>query len=208
MTNQLCFQRQCERRYKKMVQQLAGYEAMVTDEKKWIEWGFGIITRTWFSIQQEMEGYQFADQQEEISFYKTLKPKFIGLMDLFTLLYRSVLFQPDDTPGKKAFWKSELATCKNFLSKYKTFCRYYEKGNTGMDCVYFIQENNHQPLIFGSNENGWHIITSYSHLLARIISIKKYQCYVSKKISDVDPGNLQFPVVRTAIFQTNLAQSH
>src|SRR5688500_699220 len=88
MTNQLCFQQQCGRLYKKMLQQLAGYEATATDEKKWIEWGFGIATKTWFSIQEEVDSYQFADQQEEISFYKTLKPKFIGQMHFFTLLYR------------------------------------------------------------------------------------------------------------------------
>jgi hypothetical protein len=169
-----------------MVQQLAGYETTVTDEKKWIEWGFGIATKTWFSIQQEVERYQFADQQEEISFYKTLKPKFIGLMDFFTLLYKSVLFQPDDSQEKKEYWKDELTICKNFLLKHSAFCQYYEQGNTGMDHIYFVQQNNQQPLIFGINENKGYraspVITSYSHLLARVISNTKYQRYLQEKI--------------------------
>jgi hypothetical protein len=108
MTNQLCLQQQCGRLYKKMDQQLAGYETMATDEKKRIEWGFGIATKAWFRIQEEVDSYLFADQQEEISFYKTLKPKFISLMDYFTQLYKSVLFQPEDSPGKKKYWKNEL----------------------------------------------------------------------------------------------------
>jgi hypothetical protein len=183
MTNQLCLQQQCGRMYNKMVQQLTGYEAMATDEKKWIEWGFGIATKTWFRIQEDVDSYLFADQEEEIGFYKTLKPKFIGLMDYFTQLYKSVLFQPEDSPGKKKYWKSELVICKNFLSKHSTFCQYYEQGNTGMDHIYFVQHNNQQPLIFGNNENKGHVITSYSHLLARIISVKKYQRYIQEKIS-------------------------
>ena len=182
MTNQLCLQQQCGRLYKKIIQQLAYYESTATDEKRWIEWGFGLTTKAWLSIQEKVEGYQFTDQQEEISFYKTLKPKFVALMDFFTLLYRSVLFQPEDRPGKKEYWKRELTTCKYFLSKHKSFCQYYEQGNTGMDPVYFVQQNNQQALIFGVNENKGHVITSYSHLLARVISIKKYQCYIKEKI--------------------------
>lgn len=180
MTNQLCLQHQCGRLYKKMLQQLAAPPA--TDEKKWIEWGFGIITRTWLVIQQEIENYQFADQQEEINFYKTVKPKFIALMDFFTLLYRAVLFQPDRKAEKKKYWQRELKTCEAFLKKHQSFCRYCEQGNTGMDHIYFVQDNNQQPLIFGINENNRQATTSYSHLLARVISIKKYQGYLQEKI--------------------------
>jgi hypothetical protein len=182
MTNQLCLQQQCGRLYKKIVQQLAYYEATATDEKKWIEWGFGLTTKAWLSIQEKVEGYEFADRQEEIGFYKTLKPKFVALMDFFTLLYRSVLFQPEDSPGKKEYWERELITCQNFLSKHSAFCRYYEQGSTAMDTIYFLQQNNQQALIFGVNESKGHIISSYSHLLARIISIKKYQRYIFEKI--------------------------
>jgi hypothetical protein len=182
MTNQLCLPQHCGRMYNKMVQQLSGYETMAPDEKKWIEWGFGIATKSWFRIQQEVDGYLFADQEEEIGFYKTLKPKFIGLMDFFTLLYRSVLFQPEGAPGKKEYWKREQTTCKNFLSKHSAFCQYYEQGKTSMDHIYFVQHNNQQPIIFGINESKGHEITSYSHLLARVISVKKYQGYIQEKI--------------------------
>ena len=184
MTDQLCLQHLCGRIYKKVLLQLANYETTASDEKKWIEWSFSITTKAWLSIQEKIEGAAFTDQQEEISFYKTLKPKFVGLIDFFTLLYRSVLFQPEDKQEKKEYWKRELATCKNFLSKHKSFCRYYEQGETGMDPVYFVQQNNRQPLIFGINESIWHVTTSYSHLLARVISNKKYHCYVLQKINN------------------------
>ncbi|OQP64059.1 hypothetical protein A3860_21860 [Niastella vici] len=201
MTNQLCLQEQCGRLYKKIVRQIACYETTTTDEKKWIEWGFSITTKAWLYIQETVQGYQFTDQEEEIGFYKTLKPKFIALMDFFTLLYRSVLFQPEDTTGKKEYWKSELTTCKNFLLKHKTFCRYYEQGNCSMDPVYFVQENNQHPLIFGINENKRAENTSYSYLLARVLSIRKYQRYVSKKLNEGAAGNLHFPEVSAALLQ-------
>ena len=183
MTNQLCLQLQWRRLYKKTLHQLAGYETTATDEKKWIEWGFGITTKNWLDIQLEVDSYLFEDQQEEIDFYKVLKPKFVGLMDYFTQLYKSVLFQPIDTHGKKDYWKGELASCKNFLSRHRSFCKYYEEGNTAMDHIYFVQANNQQPLIFGINENNWHVITSYSYLLARVIAVKKYYQYILEKIN-------------------------
>ena len=182
MTNELCLQQQCGRLYKKLLRQLTGYETTITDEKKWIEWGFGITAKTWFGIQHEVDDYVFDDQQEEIAFYKVVKPRFIALIDYFTLLYKSVLFQPDDLPEKKEYWDHELDICKNYLLKHRLFCCYYEQGNTSMDHIYFVQENNEQPLLFGVNENRRRTITTYSYLLARILSIKKYQTYIQEKI--------------------------
>ena len=199
MTNQLSLQQQSTRLYKRIVGQLACYESTATDEKKWIEWGFSITTKAWLTIQETVNSYRFADQQEEISFYKTLKPKFIGLMNFFTLLYKMVLFQPEDTPGRKEYWKSELTNCRNFLLKHKSFWRYYEEGNTTMDSIYFVQQNNEQPLIFGINKINRRNGISYSDLLARVISIQKYQRYVSEKLSAGATG--QYQVVPGAFFQ-------
>ena len=182
MTNQLCLQQQCGRLYKKLLQQLAGYETTPGDEKKWIEWGFGLTIKIWLNIQEEVAGYVFNDQQEEITFFKVLKPKFIGLMDYFTHLYKSALFQPEDMQEKKDYWNHELVICNNFLSKHVSFCRYYEQGNTSMDHIYFMGENNQHTLVFGTSETGRHAITSHSYLLARILSIKRYQHYIQEKI--------------------------
>ncbi|MFL5746532.1 MAG: RteC domain-containing protein [Niastella sp.] len=183
MTNQLCLQQQCGRLYKRMLQQLAGYETTIIDEKKWIEWGFGLTAKTWFGIQQEADNYVFDDQQEEITFFKVLKPRFIALIDYFTLLYKSALFQPLDPDGNLEYWQHERATCKKFLSKHQSFCRYYEQGKTSMDHIYFVQENNHQSIIFGVNENRGNLSTSNSYLLARVLSIKKYYRYILEKIN-------------------------
>ena len=182
MTNQLCLQQQCGRLYKKLLQQLAGYETTPGDEKKWIEWGFGLTIKIWLNIQEEVAGYAFNDQQEEITFFKVLKPKFIGLMDYFTHLYKSALFQPEDMQEKKDYWNHELVICNNFLSKHVSFCRYYEQGNTSMDHIYFMGENNQHALVFGTGETVRHAITSPSYLLARILSIKRYQHYIHEKI--------------------------
>jgi hypothetical protein len=189
MTNQLCLQQQWSRLYKKMLQQLAGYETTMTDEKKWIEWGFRIAASTWLGIQQEADNYVFNDQQEEILFYKVVKPRFIALIDYFTLLYKSVLFQPESQQGNLEYWQHERAICKNFLSKYQSFCSYYEQGNTTMDHIYFVQETNQQSLIFGINEKLAQTINSYSHLLARLLSIKKYHRYILEKLNIVTNSN-------------------
>lgn len=189
MTNQICFHKECGRLYKKILQQLAGYETTSTDEKTLIEWGFRIFTRAWFSILKELDSYQFAGQQEEIIFYKTLKPKFTGHIDYFTLLYKSFLFQQGHEPGEIEYWKNELADCTGFLLKHSAFCRYYKEGDTGMDHIYFVQKNNQEPLIFGINENKCSVVTSYSNLLSRVISITKYRHYLQKKIHVLTNAN-------------------
>lgn len=42
---------------------------------------------------------------------------------------------------------------------------------------------------FGINENKQAASTSYSYLLARVLSIQKYQRYVSKKLNGETSGN-------------------
>ncbi len=179
MTNQRCLQQPWSRVYKQVLQQLSNYEATQLDEKKWIEWGFGITLKAWFNIQQETDNYVFDDPQEEIAFFKVVQPRFIALIDYFTLLYKSALFQPEDPVATLDYWQHELDTCKHFLLKHHTFCRYYEQGNTTLDAVYFVQKTNQQSLVFGVNGRK---ITSYSYLLARVLSVKKYQRYVLKKL--------------------------
>jgi hypothetical protein len=51
-----------------------------------------------------------------------------------------------------------------------------------MDHIYFVQGNNQHPLVFGISENSLRVITCYSYLLARVLSIKKYQLYIQKKL--------------------------
>lgn len=177
---------QCQLIYKTTQQEIQSHESQSPDEMKWIEWGFGATMRAWLNIEQIADGYQFMNQQEEVCFYKSQKPRFIGLIDYFTFLYKSVLFQPEDYIKREAYWRSELNTCNEVISRVKIACQNYEQqSDTDM---YFLQYNNQQPLLFGSNVSILNFnSTSYSCLLGRLIALKKYKKYIQEKIYNEIP---------------------
>jgi len=177
-----------------MQQQIEGIAYQISDEKKLIEWAFGITMNTWFRIEKMVDSYRFIDQQEEIGFYKKLKPQFTSLIDYFTLLYKSALFQPDDCISKKEYWACELKHCKEFMTVYKMRCRHFDQQNSNTD-IYFLRQNNCHPLIFGINVNHFNFnTTTYSDLLSRALALKKYIQYIREKKMPI-PSSRRTPMM-------------
>ncbi len=173
---------QCQLAYKRIQLEIQSHESQSPDEMKWIEWGFAATMQAWLNIEKITHDYQFMDQQEEVSFYKSQKPRFTGLIDYFTLLYKSVLFQPEDYTKRGNYWKRELNTCLECMSKFKEACQNYKQQQAGTD-IYFLKHNNQQPLLFGSNVSIFDFnSTSYSCLLGRLVALKKYKKYIQEKI--------------------------
>jgi|GEM_PF-2356566 len=170
------------RRVYKSIEQQIEKGSMETDEGKWIERAFGLAMKTWLDIEVMVSNYRFLDQEEEIYFYKNLKPQFIGLIEYFTLLYKSVIFQPDDSMKTAAYWKHELNNCRELVSIYNTNCLFYEQKLSGTN-IYYLEQNNQQPLLFGLNVSRINFTdASYSYLRGRLIAMKRYEKYILAKL--------------------------
>lgn len=176
--------KQCSLIYKSMQQEIRSCQSQLSDEVKWIEKGFGITMQAWLNIEKITAGCRFMNQQEEVYFYKTQKPRFTGLIEYYKLIYKSVLFQPDDSTEREAYWRSELKNCNKLISRYKTACLYFEQQQPDTD-IYFLQHNNQQPPILGIDVNLLKLTsTSYSYLLGGLIAMKKYKKFMQEKISN------------------------
>jgi hypothetical protein len=166
----------------KSIEQLIEKGTLETDEGKWIEQAFGLAMKSWLDIEEMARNCQFLNREEEIYFYKNLKPEFVGLIEYFTLLYKSVVFQPDDSVKKGEYWKHELKNCRELVFIYNSGCQYYEQHLSDTD-IYFLEQNNKQPLLFGINVTRINFTdTSYSYLRARLIAMKKYEKYLQFKL--------------------------
>ncbi|THU40227.1 hypothetical protein FAM09_10170 [Niastella caeni] len=168
---------QCRIEYQTM-QQVIENAATLSNELTWIESAFSLSMQAWNRIEKMAGSYIFADHEEEIYFYKTLKPQFTGLIDYLTLLYKSVLFQPDDLTKQKDYWKSELTSCGEFIEKYQTL--YRDNQRTSISELSYLTQYNQQSLVFGINVNHLNIsTTSPVYIKMKVIAIKKYQQYIA-----------------------------
>src|SRR5262245_35047871 len=118
--------KECRLKYKSIKREIDRQASQLT-ELKWIEWAFSFSVRAWFGIEKLINQHRFPNQQDEMEFYKRLKPQFAGLIDYFQLLYKSALFIPEDITDRSAYYEGELENCKELIGWYKDGCRYYEE---------------------------------------------------------------------------------
>jgi hypothetical protein len=198
--------KQCNIIYKTMQQEIENGVSESPDELKCIEWAFSVSFRALQDVEKKVNSFKFLNQQEELYFYKRLKPQFTGLVDYFTLLYKSLLFQPEDYIKRKAYWKCELSTCTKVIYRCKRGCRQYEQQQPASD-IYLLKDTNRQSEILGININDFNLTAiSYSYLLTRLIAMKKYKKFVQDKINAgrkkaehySQPFSLNIPVSRVS----------
>ncbi len=99
-----------------------------------------IIMKTLIQLKGRIKLEGFTDEQEEIRFYKYIKPKFHALY-----IYHATVFNVEsDRPlgSKKAtlrYFKDELRKIDNFFYHHLDLYKYYQSGNTYLDREYFTR---------------------------------------------------------------------
>ena len=100
---------------------------------EWIEGCFIVSEKAWAQLKEELERHKFENKQEEIWFFKSMKPQFTGLIKYFTLLYRAELFVPNEAAAFILFWQQELKRIQCFFDKNASFYAYFKSGETHHD---------------------------------------------------------------------------
>ena len=141
----------------------------------------------WNRIRDKIILSQFENDEEEINFFKNIKPAFTGEIEYYTQRYQAFLFYPDaDKLSNKSFWLLEFKRIAKFYSEHHDFFNYYHAGETSRDSVYFLRRNSgdcnfKHVRIYDFDEK---MTTSHDWLIAKHFGYHKYQKFIR--------GNLQF----------------
>jgi hypothetical protein len=154
-----------------------------TDEGR-IECCFIASEMAWTKLRGELQFYRFGTNQEEIWFFKTMKPQFTGLIEFFTLLYRAALFAPAEEMAITRYWERELKGVQDFFTNHASFYDYYKSTGTHLDSLYFLREafKPDQYKFTKLYDIGSDMITSHDHLVASIIAREKFQEYILRRL--------------------------
>ena len=131
----------------------------------------------------------FADEQQEIDFFKNIKPQILGKLIYYNKIFRIETTCPVSN-GKihQSYYENLL---KNLKSEYKEsicnedFYRYYRAGRTDRDHTYFRlgQVNYHDGLKSGVFEIDLSFSTYYDNKIAYIIANELLYTYMLTKIN-------------------------
>ena len=84
--------------------------------------------------------YSFKDQEEEIMFFKDIKPKFCYRLIYYRKVYNIEMNRPlAGIDAQKEYLKKELNSINEYTAKRLDFIRYYRSGSTHLDSLYFLR---------------------------------------------------------------------
>lgn len=84
--------------------------------------------------------YAFEDEDEEILFFKEIKPKIFCHLIYYRKVYNIEMLRPvASVEAQREYLKKKLDGIQEFNDKILDFYRYYRSGATYLDAAYFVR---------------------------------------------------------------------
>ena len=138
--------------------------------------------------------YTFRTEDEEIFFFKVIKPKFLSTLIYHNEIYRIERNRPEANPrAVRKYLNQELIKIKDFCRENEEFFKYYRTGNDCFDTVYFLRRT---PDIRLSINSSYFLFdqsfsTLHDYTVAKIIANKKVENFIQQEQNTIkNPHNV------------------
>jgi RteC protein len=133
----------------------------------------------WAKIKVALLSYEFESIEEEVWFFKVVKPQFTSELEYYGLLYHSALFCPPELKAQRKFWIKESKRLEEFKAKNKTFYLYHISGYTLGDKEFFTREHGiEKEEEIDDYNNEPRARSAYDQLVAMLIALERYHVFV------------------------------
>jgi len=179
----------CEALYHDMVSEIYASQHPDLSPASRVTLCFKICTDYWNRLKELMKDHNFEDDDEEIWFFKHIKPKFTALIEYYTLVYHAELFMSSlNEESLDAFWKKEKEKVKKFYCAHEPFCEYYKNNETCMDYIYFLRKHAEDckecyNKLFDTDHQ---FITTHSNTVSSMLAYDMYEVYIMQQMKKVD----------------------
>ncbi len=144
-----------------------------------------VIEKTIDQIKEYIKINDFKNSQDEINFFKNLKPRFCSLLIYYKKIHQIELEKPIGSMEEK---KNHLLFYLNSLTRYFkqniSFYQYIKSGKTHLDELYFIRENAKKNILFEtfSNDIDYRFCTGFDFRLSVLSAYEKLENYLNKEL--------------------------
>ena len=95
----------------------------------------------WQEAQKLIQQHPFPDDRQEILFFKYTKPKIVGRVEYYMLVYHYQSCRPGNALHLIDFLLYENKKIERFRDHHRDFLSYYADGRTDIDEFYFLRRN-------------------------------------------------------------------
>lgn len=140
-------------------------------------------------LKEKVLDYSFASPEEEIHFFKVIKPKFSSLLIFYSNVERLEIDKPEGgVLHLKEYYESELKTIKRFFDGNRQIYSYYRSEDDDLDRQLFLRGVSDTPrwLCKIRVDQDERFSTAGDYLYARIIATEQIARYLETAITGVD----------------------
>jgi len=131
----------------------------------------------------------FKDQQEEIDFFKRIKPGLVGLQIFYSRLEILESNKPETTiKDMRKYLRKQISKIREFYKYQKSVVHYYRSGSAQLDSQLFLRESHSAPLwlVPLRLDQDERFSTIGDHTFARIIAYDKLNNHIKRLLTE--PG--------------------
>lgn len=169
-----------------MEQQLKAIHAQTRDPVRYAEQAIKLLVTILEQLKTFSVKYKFVDVNEEIEFFRDIKPRFACRLLYYNDVYNIEVSKPlGQEKGMRKYYKSELAKLKSFFDDNLEFYRYYRTGDRELDGRYFVRRRfDLRPTLDSAYFQADHrFSTSHDFKVARIMANDMTRIYLEERLA-------------------------
>lgn len=147
------------------------------------------ILRSLMELKEFILKTGFKDKEEEIHFFKKIKPKFLSKLIFHHKAFEILSHLPFSSITEiKSFYLKELDKINAYLHDNNEFYSYYRAHSTLFDDVYFLRKEPESWLLlnFDDYETDLNFTTIYDHKLSKIIAFESLSEFIKESIINLE----------------------
>lgn len=153
--------------------EIKGIENEKLSELSSVELCIKISRRCMQNLRLELRKHHFKSTEDEIYFFKHIKPSIYSKIKFFSKLYQFLLARPQGSIKKQRnFIDAEIEKLQRDYKKNLDFVKYYREGSTYLDRYYFLRGKDEVQLITDTSHylTDAEFSTSHDNLVAKIMA--------------------------------------
>lgn len=151
-----------------------------------------ILENAFCILKKYITEYTFKNENEEILFFKSIKPELFSKLIYYRKVYNIEILRPRGSIDTlKKYFNEELEQIDNFYDRNIDLCKYYRAGCTHLDKYYFLREKPDINLSFDSFyfERDPIFSTCCDFKVAKILAYEHLAIYLNEESKKLDiPG--------------------
>lgn len=171
-----------EELYDSLLKELGVMRERYRHPRQQVEHCFLTCNRYYSILRYEVAFHTFANEEEEIFFFKHCKPLFVAEMEYYSLYYHALLFKEEvhDFVRLRQFWSREALRFPKFQAEQKDFYKYYKSGRTDKDRIYFTRATVNE---FASYDLDASVATTHDPFVSTLLALERYDKFVQEQAS-------------------------